>query len=78
MLKMLLARADWVNSRGLVYGSAKEGFHTAQPLAATKTGTTYSATIDLPPIQVEQPNRCSLQRLGNVLVRRKQGIFSRR
>jgi hypothetical protein len=52
--------------------------NVAQPLAATKTGTAYSATIDLLPIQVEQPNRCSRQRLGNVLVRSMQGIFSRR
>ena len=50
---------------------------TAQPLAAAKTGTAYGATIDLPPMHVEQPNRCSRQRPGNVLVRRKQGIFSR-
>jgi hypothetical protein len=46
------------------------------PLAATKTGTTDSAADDLPPIEVAEP--MNLSRFRQVLMRRKQGIFSRR
>jgi len=34
------------------------------PLAATKTGTTHSAAIDLPPIQVVEPMNLSRFRQG--------------
>jgi hypothetical protein len=66
-MAMAVVRSAWWHAsrqRTQSFTVRAQRFTQRGPLAATKTGTTYGAGIDLPPIQVVEPMNLSRFRQG--------------